>query len=260
MFSFKLTSLNQVKAIRVDEASALEAKAQSMLASELGLNLDEEPFIAQLCLRSKLLNNPFRQRVVEVVSKHATMSRSQRPYMRARRSSLRSMNNSHARERGLPPAVIMECMFEEGPGIVEVHAAPVKTASRMREKLLEYESPHCSGIWPFSGSILDPIRVSVVCEGASQILQVLSWFNSTEAMPVCRIKNKFAQDDTSALTEGARGYRDLKVFVLVEGFGGLHIIGEIQVEAHNCRLFFGKLISGEAKFNKNKQSDLHGFF
>jgi hypothetical protein len=54
-------------------------------------------------------------------------------------------------------------------------------------------------------------------------------------MPVCRIKNKFAQDDTSALTEGAAGYRDLKVFVLMEGFGGLRIIGEIQVEAHFCR-------------------------
>ena len=221
-----------------------------MLASELDtqIQLDEEPFIAQLCLRSKLLNDPFRKRVIEILSGNAVTSR--RPIAPKRFSqsaSLRSMNHSHASEAGLLPVEIMECMFDEGPRLVEVHAAPIKTAARMREKLLEYGNPKYGGVWPFAANILDPIRVSVVCEGASQILQVLSWFRSINSMPVCRIKNKFTKSENSTTSsEGSQGYRDLKVFVLMEGFGSLRIIGEIQViykHLNTLLLFFHTLSS-----------------
>ncbi len=66
----------------------------------------------------------------------------------------------------------VECEFDEGPGPVLVEAAQPKTAARMREKKLKYGPPHPGGRWPLSANILDPVRASVVCSGASQLLQV----------------------------------------------------------------------------------------
>ncbi len=67
------------------------------------------------------------------------------------------------------------CHFDEGPGLVAVHHAPVKAIARMREKLLEYSQKENQWAgWPLTANILDPIRTSIVCNGPSQILQVLS--------------------------------------------------------------------------------------
>jgi hypothetical protein len=208
-----LFSTAQVKAIRVDDDSALEAKAQTLLfnSAQKTLQLDEEPFI------------------VEVMRGHAVLPLGPRtPQKRfSQGSSIKLMQEMRRETFGLAS---FECMFDEGPGLVEVHPAPIKTAARMREKLHEYGAPDGGGAWPFAASILDPVRASVVCKGASQVLQVLSWFTSAQArMPVCRIKNLFALDHALPSAEGSMGYRDLKVFVLMEGFGGLRIIGEIQV-------------------------------
>jgi hypothetical protein len=231
-----LFSSAQVKAIRVDAASALEAKAQTLLFSTVQktLQLDEEPFIAQLCLRSRLLNDPFFSNVVEVVSGHAVLPLGPRMLQKrfSQGSSIKLMQEMRRETCGLAS---FECMFDEGPGLVEVHPAPIKTAARMREKLHEYGAPDGGGAWPFAASILDPVRASVVCKGASQVLQVLSWFTAAQArMPVCRIKNLFALDHALPSAEGSMGYRDLKVFVLMEGFGGLRVIGEIQVLILQC--------------------------
>jgi hypothetical protein len=66
------------------------------------------------------------------------------------------------------------CQFEEGPGLVAVHQAPVKAIARMREKILEYsQKGNVWSGWPLTANILDPIRTSVVCNGPSQILQVV---------------------------------------------------------------------------------------
>jgi hypothetical protein len=67
------------------------------------------------------------------------------------------------------------CHFDEGAAPVAVHHAPVKSIARMREKLLEYsqEGNQWAG-WPLTAHILDPIRTSIVCNGPSQILQVLA--------------------------------------------------------------------------------------
>ncbi len=73
-------------------------------------------------------------------------------------------------------AVVIECAFEASGGAVAnvsdvvVHAAPPKTAERMREKALEYAPPHPRCKWPLAANILDPVRVSLVCHGAAQVL------------------------------------------------------------------------------------------
>ena len=109
----------------------------------------------------------------------------------------------------------------------------------MREKLAEYSSEGFG--WPLSAAILDPVRLSLVCCGPSQIVQVAKWFTeqlsasnvdanqqeiSIQSLPVVRIKNKFAYD-IEALKGG---YRDLMLSVLYEDpESHLRIIGEIQV-------------------------------
>ena len=40
----------------------------------------------------------------------------------------------------------------------------------MREKLSEYAAEGAP--WPLAASILDPVRLSIVCEGPAQILEV----------------------------------------------------------------------------------------
>jgi hypothetical protein len=222
----------------VDAASAQEAQAQEELQQHLKQQLDEEVFIAQLCLRSRLLDTPFRESVMRVVQRHA--AEGAQTSICVSKKSTSNVLDVDSEEAGivgegqrLAPSLVLNCKFNEGCAPVEMHAAPVKTAVRMREKLCDYGVPGSTGVWPFAASILDPVRVSVVCEGPSQILQVLSWFNDSceeTGLPVCRIKNGFADEGHSAGIAGASsGYRDLKVFVLTTGPGNLRIIGEIQV-------------------------------
>ena len=222
----------QVKAIRVDESCKLEAEAQALLRQHIKKPLDEEVFIAQLRLRAQLLDSLFRDQVEEVVRTHAATDG--RLYMNSRpiRSDPSSFMDGLDSSAELAQAVTINCSFAEGSSAVEIHAAPIKTVARIREKLLEYGASGSSGKWPFTASVLDPIRVSVVCEGASQMLQVMRWFtlaSNDTGLPVCRIKNKFVRDETSVVGNTGNGYRDLQLSVLVTGHGGLCIIGEIQV-------------------------------
>jgi hypothetical protein len=102
----------------------------------------------------------------------------------------------------------------------------------MREKLAEYAAEGAA--WPHSAAIMDPVRLSIVCTGPSQIVQAANWFVSgsrgsfvsEKELPVLRVKNKFA----FAPEELKGGYRDLMLSVLYEeGDSCLRIIGEIQV-------------------------------
>ena len=90
----------------------------------------------------------------------------------------------------------VECAFEGGPATVEVHAAAPKTVARMREKLAEYAPPHPRAVWPLSANILDPVRLSVVCHGAAQILEVpplrpLRFFKGPGPADLCRANVAF---------------------------------------------------------------------
>jgi hypothetical protein len=123
--------------------------------------------------------------------------------------------------------VRVSCAFDQGFGNVDIHTAPIKTMSRMREKLLEYAADGAQ--WPLSANILDPVRASIVCNGAAPILEVVGWFTKhggEEGLRVCRIKNKFS----FRRDELVGGYRDLMICAVFTGVSGLRIIGEIQIQ------------------------------
>lgn len=156
--------------------------------------------------------------------------------------------------------VRLSCRFNDGPASVDIYSAPVKTITRMREKILEYAKESKLGDnsdWPLCANILDPVRASIVCSGPSQILQIYRWFaddSSLQAsdvtqMTVCRIKNKFAfakeeliggcviiycssfnrSKKFSIYIFWTCRYRDLLFCVVFTGPYGLRIIGEVQV-------------------------------
>ena len=56
----------------------------------------------------------------------------------------------------------------------EIVFANVKKQGRMREKLARYEPPYPGSQWPLTAHITDPVRLSVVCSGPSDVMQVSS--------------------------------------------------------------------------------------
>jgi len=142
------------------------------------------------------------------------------------------------------------CTFRDGSvAVVEVCSAPVKNVSRMREKLSEYAAERAP--WPHCAQILDPVRTTVVCEGPARMLEVAGWFiHATSSphsavigpatLPICKVKNKFALQDS----ELVGGYRDLMFCGVLEGAGGLRIIGEVQIHdrvLHDLKTLMHKL-------------------
>ncbi len=63
--------------------------------------------------------------------------------------------------------------FAEGPAPIKLQPAPQKRVERMRDKISKYGSTEAASGWPRAARILDPVRASIVCEGASQMLQVV---------------------------------------------------------------------------------------
>ena len=85
------------------------------------------------------------------------------------------------------------CQFRGGVFPVWVAPAQSKKFPRMTEKVQEYVKAGAD--WPRTACILDPVRASIVCHGAAQIIEVAEWFLSASALQnfsVCRVKNKFA--------------------------------------------------------------------
>jgi len=69
------------------------------------------------------------------------------------------------------------CMFSDGPGTVEVHLGPIKSISRMREKMAGYAPPRPGGVWPLSANILDPVRLALVVRGPGRLLEIAQWLS-----------------------------------------------------------------------------------
>jgi len=59
---------------------------------------------------------------------------------------------------------------------VKIIFAPIKKKARMREKLNKYVLPNPRCEWPLTAYIADPIRLSVVCNGPAQMLEMVRWF------------------------------------------------------------------------------------
>ena len=142
----------------------------------------------------------------------------------------------------------------------------------MREKLAEYAAEGAA--WPQSAAILDPVRLSIVVSGPSQIVQTARWFTNSQPIALSShhssgrgIKNEISsikggdcfnrqgkssseagQPDPLVLpvvrvknkfafaaTELKGGYRDMMLSVLHEDTeSSLRIIGEIQVIPGVC--------------------------
>ena len=232
-------SCPQVGAIRFDGRDRIEARlrlqqAQHAAASNPGparalthRSDDEEVYIAQLIQRAKLLNGPFQRCVVEAVGRlvGAAWNGPVGPD---------DGDNAGSGAVGEAGPVVFA-----GLGGVAVHSAGLKSAERMREKLLEYAPPHPGGRWPLCANITDPVRASVVCQGgAACMVRVVEWFvgggggvgAGGGGLPVVRVKNKFSGE--ARVTDG---YRDVSLAVLYTHGSGLAIVGEIQI--HDARLF-----------------------
>ena len=178
----ELQALDRVKEGQIAIANCTE-RMDGMFATYV---LEEDVFIAQLTARARLLNAEFQERVLLAIRAHAA-------------SPDRLSSDSGMHFATLERSGSIVCSFAGGGlGNVAVHAAPPKRAGRIREKLSKYTAPDPRAVWPLCANILDPIRVSVVCENPAQMLEVLSWFTWGEAetgLQVCRIKNKFAFHD-----------------------------------------------------------------
>jgi hypothetical protein len=88
------------------------------------------------------------------------------------------------------------CQFRGGVFPVWVAPAQSKKVPRMTEKVQEYVKEGAD--WPRAACILDPVRASIVCHGAAQIIEVAEWLlmgepaSALQTFSVCRVKNKFA--------------------------------------------------------------------
>ena len=97
-----------------------------------------------------------------------------------------------------------------------------------------YLPPHPASVWPLTANILDPVRLSIVVDGPSRMLEIIKWFDKDHcsgpaegSLRVLRVKNRFGLPRE----EVPDGYRDVKLFVHYTSPAGLGIVGEIQASA-----------------------------
>ena len=111
----------------------------------------------------------------------------------------RAPSDSNASSYGDLSVPAVQCRFLLDDAPVWVIPAPVKQPGRMREKVAEYKAEGAQ--WPRAGSILDPVRATVVCQGPANMIEIAEWFltgascdkgYNTGRLTVCKIKNKFA--------------------------------------------------------------------
>ena len=71
--------------------------------------------------------------------------------------------------------------FRSGSNQVDEQRAPIKRSNvgQMRETLLVYLAEGAE--WPLPACIFDPRRVSIVCSGPAEMLEVLQWMEGCEA-------------------------------------------------------------------------------
>jgi hypothetical protein len=100
------------------------------------------------------------------------------------------------------------CQFRGGIFPVSVTSTLPKTVSRMTEKVQEYVKEGAD--WPRAACILDPVRASIVVNGAAQIREVAQWFlepaPAGQTLPVCRVKNKFALRSSELVSACAQSF------------------------------------------------------
>ena len=178
---------------------SLSSCSREMSSATWGL-LDEEVYLAQLALRARILNSAFQRKVLLAISEHTAAKDTTTDVTHFGEGCIAAavLSEDNSALSCVPgKAHVMTCDFLKGKGIVELHAAEPKGIGRMREKLLDYARRN-GAAWPLCAHILDPVRVSVVCSGAAQIVEAAHWFTDDEertGLQVCRVKNGFAAQE-----------------------------------------------------------------
>ena len=124
--------------------------------------MSEQVYIAQLHRRALILDRRFKDKVIDALNVGS-------PEINAKQN-VGEDSGSGSVSSGMPVVFKLTGQVTRA----EVFLAPVKTQHRMREKLARYEPPYPGSQWPLTGHITDPVRLSVVCSGPSDVLQVSS--------------------------------------------------------------------------------------
>lgn len=213
---------------------------------------DESLFIAQLHRRSRLLDRRFKCKVFQILAETLVPQRSDQyetfegdniyTLEGERNPMQKTMKDILTKEEAESTGFLEVSVgfFRDGPAKIEMHLAPIKSIERMREKLFKYAPPHPRSQWPRTANILDPIRLTLSCNGPQHVLETVRWFlqsQGTTGLTVCRIKNKFLLPEH----EVTDGYRDVTLNVLFKDASGLAVICEIQVHDKQLHAFKVKM-------------------
>jgi hypothetical protein len=129
-------------------------------------------YIAQLHRRAVILDGSFKDKVMEAINLDGSESDCDsvgRPSTHATGHPTTTSINSRSQ------ASRRVSFTREGRVThAEVFFAKVKKQVRMREKLAKYAPPYPHSQWPLTAHITDPVRLSVVCSGPSDVMQVSS--------------------------------------------------------------------------------------
>ena len=66
-------------------------------------------------------------------------------------------------------------IFPGGPSYVSINFGAIKTKKRMREKMMKYLHNGPRNRWPLVANICDPVRLAIVCDCPTHIIQVLGY-------------------------------------------------------------------------------------
>ena len=233
IFGHLLTSTNSSERCSTSEDSFVTAVLQ-----------DESLFIAQLHRRSRLLDRRFKCKVFQILAETLVPQRSDQyeTFEGERNPMQKTMKDILTKEEAESTGFLEVSVgyFRDGPAKIEMHLAPIKSIERMREKLFKYAPPHPRSQWPRTANILDPIRLTLSCNGPQHVLETVRWFlqsQDTTGLTVCRIKNKFLLPEH----EVTDGYRDVTLNVLFKDASGLAVICEIQVHDKQLHAFKVKM-------------------
>lgn len=166
----------------------------TFMRSAMTTDVPTQVYIAQLHRRAVLLDRRFKDKVIEAFNFDASESYCDKPSPRptvvhepaADAPAVYESSDPSGREEtfchesrsqtsmsvsGMRPVAFMR---QGKVTHAELVCANVKRPDRMREKLARYEPPYPGSQWPLTAHITDPVRLSVVCQGPSDVMQVSS--------------------------------------------------------------------------------------
>lgn len=247
-----------VQAVRVHECDILEKSLDRPSPHpDSSVLEDESLFIAQLHRRACLLDSRFKHKVFQILAEtivHQGSYQDERLEGEPKPHWMIQKTIGMVFNEEMRILEVSVGFFRDGPAKIEMHLAPTKSIERMREKLFKYVPPHPNSQWPRTANILDPIRLTLSCNGPQHVLETVSWFvqsQDTTGLTVCRMKNKFLLPEH----EVADGYRDVTLNVTFKDESGLAVICEIQVhdkQLHALKVKMHKLY----KVNRAKNATL----